>query len=283
MRSFTGLAFSAGLAAAQFVPPPPPVLLTTTKSGVLPVLPTPFNGVETLEGAIIAKGPANASYVGLGGPAQVQSGLPAATYVATLPSTAFNELTGTTVSGSISISSKQGDTGVTVSVNFANFPSVSQYGPFVYHIHDMPVPADGNCTETLGHFDVTNVGEYYPCIVGSPQNCQVGDLAGKHGAIMGTTFTASYVEDYLSTDPSSSYFVGTKSITIHTSNTTRLTCANFMLMSSGGNGSSTGNSTMTPTGTATSSTAPAVYTGAAARIVASSAVLGLAGFFAFLL
>ena len=41
-------------------PPPSPVLLTTTKSGVLPVLPeTPFPGVETLEGAIIAKGPPN--------------------------------------------------------------------------------------------------------------------------------------------------------------------------------------------------------------------------------
>ena len=41
-------------------PPPSPVLLTTTTSGVLPVLPvTPFPGVETLEGAIIVKGPPN--------------------------------------------------------------------------------------------------------------------------------------------------------------------------------------------------------------------------------
>jgi hypothetical protein len=41
-------------------PPPSPVLLTTTKSGVLPVFPeTPFPGVETLEGAIIGKGPPN--------------------------------------------------------------------------------------------------------------------------------------------------------------------------------------------------------------------------------
>jgi hypothetical protein len=41
-------------------PPPDPVVLSTTKSGVLPVLPTPFSGVETLEGAIIVKGPPNA-------------------------------------------------------------------------------------------------------------------------------------------------------------------------------------------------------------------------------
>lgn len=38
-------------------PPPAPEILSTTKSGVLPVLPTPFSGVETLEGAIVVKGP----------------------------------------------------------------------------------------------------------------------------------------------------------------------------------------------------------------------------------
>ncbi|KAF2150080.1 hypothetical protein K461DRAFT_281325, partial [Myriangium duriaei CBS 260.36] len=272
MRSVASLALGAALAAAQGVPPPPPVLLTTTKSAVLPVLPTPFSGVETLEGAIIAKGPPNASYVGLGGSAQVQSNLPSATYAATLPAQAFNGLTGTNPSGTISISSNQGDTGVT----------------FVYHIHDSPVPSDGNCTSTLAHFDVTNVGEYYPCIVSSPQNCQTGDVAGKHGAIMASTFTTSYKELYLSTDPSSQYFVGTKSIVIHTSNTTRLTCANFQLTGGSGSGNGTGtsgaNSTSTSSGSGsgTSSTAPAQYTGAASKVVAGGAVAGLAGIFAML-
>lgn len=50
-------AFVQGQGAGLGCPPPDPVLLSTTKSGVLPVLPTPFSGVETLEGAIIVKGP----------------------------------------------------------------------------------------------------------------------------------------------------------------------------------------------------------------------------------
>ena len=63
-----------------------------------------------------------------------------------------------------------------------------------------------------------------------------------------TNKTNSYPELYLSTDPSSPYYFGDKSITIHTSNTTRLTCANFMMMTNGsssssGAGSSTGSST----------------------------------------
>lgn len=280
MRSFAILALGA-VASAQYQPPPSPVLLSTTKSGVLPVLPpSPFAGVETLEGAIMMKGPPNASYTGVYGLASTQTGLPAATYTATLPSTAFDELTGTVISGTITVSSKQGDTGVTINVDFSNFPSESEYGPFVYHIHNMPVPADGNCTETMGHFDVTNYGEYYPCNMSTPDNCQVGDLAGKHGKIMSSPFMANYVDDFLSTDPSSMYFMGTKSVVIHTMNTTRLTCANFMVAMP--NGTMSGNATGTGSGMPTS-TSPAMYTGAASKVVAGGAVAGLAGLFALLM
>lgn len=38
----------------------------------------------------------------------------------------------------------------------------------------MPVPADGNCTATMGHLDPTNRGEYYPCDNTQPQSCQAG-------------------------------------------------------------------------------------------------------------
>lgn len=135
----------AAVVSAQNNYPPPFVLLTSTKSGVLPVLPTPFSGVETNEGAIVNKAPINPTYTPVFGPAAVQTNLPAATYVATLPSVAYDSLTGTTIAGTITGSTKQGDTGVTFSVNFTNFPSVSAYGPFVYHIHNLPVPAGGNC------------------------------------------------------------------------------------------------------------------------------------------
>lgn len=56
-------AFVQGQGAGLGCPPPDPVLLSTTKSGVLPVLPTPFSGVETLEGAIIVKGPPDPALV----------------------------------------------------------------------------------------------------------------------------------------------------------------------------------------------------------------------------
>ena len=39
-------------------------LLTATESGVLPVLPTPFSGVETIEGAIVYDGPAIDGFTG---------------------------------------------------------------------------------------------------------------------------------------------------------------------------------------------------------------------------
>jgi len=51
------------------------------------------------------------------------------------------------------------------------------------------------------------------------------------------------MELYLSTDPSSPYFFGDKSIVIHSMNTTRLTCANFTMVSGSGMNSTTGMNT----------------------------------------
>jgi hypothetical protein len=53
----------------------------------------------------------------------------------------------------------------------------------VYHIHAYAVPADGNCSGTLGHLDPFVRGESPPCDPTQPQTCQVGDLSGKHGNI----------------------------------------------------------------------------------------------------
>ena len=58
----------------------------------------------------------------------------------------------------------------------------------VYHIHQLPVPSDGNCTGTMAHLDPTQRGELHACEAAAPQTCQAGDLAGKHGNITATTW-----------------------------------------------------------------------------------------------
>lgn len=66
----------------------------------------------------------------------------------------------------------------------------------VYHIHQQQVPPDGNCDETGAHLDPFERGEMPPCNPDLPQTCQVGDLAGKHGAITSTPFRTTYSDDY---------------------------------------------------------------------------------------
>ena len=171
--------------------------------------------------------------------------------------------------------------------------------PAVYHIHERPVPADGNCTGTGPHLDPTLRGEQPPCFAAQPQTCQAGDLAGKYGNITVDPFqtryvrrkpgppslyidsnkvfvltcSTSYLDLYTSTAPGSSSFFGNRSVVVHTSNTTRLTCANFTLVS--------GNTT-TPNTTSPSQPTVVPYTGGAAtRLVSGGAIL--AGLMAFLL
>ena len=60
----------------------------------------------------------------------------------------------------------------------------------VYHIHDQPVPADGNCTATAAHLDPYLRGEIPPCDNTHPETCQVGDLTGKHGNVTTSPFVA---------------------------------------------------------------------------------------------
>jgi hypothetical protein len=121
------------------------------------------------------------------------------------------------------------------------------YSILVYHIHALPI-TDGNCTTSMGHLDPTNRGELHACEVAAPQTCQAGDLAGKHGNVTSVSFSASFIDLYLSTDPNSPYFFGNKSIVIHSMNTTRLTCANFAMIS---NSTTASGSSSTPTPSST--------------------------------
>lgn len=68
-----------------------------------------------------------------------------------------------------------------VSVDLSGF--AGETGPFGYHIHDQPVPADGNCTGTKAHLDPFIRGQVPDCDNQHPATCEVGDLSGKHGKI----------------------------------------------------------------------------------------------------
>lgn len=101
----------------------------------------------------------------------------------------------------------------------------------VYHIHVMPVTDDGNCTTTLGHLDPFIRGETPACTMDRPDTCQVGDLAGKHGKMNGTSFKASYTDPFVSLQEGMGSFFGNRSFVIHFANTTRIACGNFSSLS----------------------------------------------------
>ena len=144
--------------------------------------------VAALSGLVLtnAQAPGPNGITGVLGNAFITTDNPAGvTYTAVLPN---SDTTG--IRGYLSATSNANGTGVLFNVNFYGFPSAA-LGPFLYHIHDQPVPADGNCTGTLAHLDPFIRGEMPPCDATQPETCQVGDLSGKHGKIMTSPFQAS--------------------------------------------------------------------------------------------
>jgi len=137
------------------------------------------------------------------------------TYTAILPDSPKSS-----IRGYVAGTSNANGTGVNFNINIYGLPDPS-LGPFskftftlptlslrfihlltqhpVYHIHDAPVPSDGNCTGTLAHLDPTQRGERPPCDPTTPEECQVGDLAGKHGNITTSPFQTASVHLPLST------------------------------------------------------------------------------------
>lgn len=163
---------------------------------------------------------------------------PGAVYTATLPSAAFDTAAfpdGGNVKGSVYAVSSPDGTGVMFQVKFSGLPS--EGGPFTYHIHEKPVPANGNCTATGGHLDPFLAGDTISCNSSAPATCQVGDLSGKYGKVTSDPFSATYTDDYASLAGGSGAFFGNRSIVLHTSNKTRITCANFTAVSTGSSGS----------------------------------------------
>ncbi|KAJ9326575.1 hypothetical protein DTO027B5_189 [Paecilomyces variotii] len=117
--------------------------------------------------------------------------------------------------------------GVEIRANFWGFPDE---GPYQYHIHEAPIPANGDCAAAGPHLDPYKRGETPPCDIDAPESCQVGDLSGKHGPIWiapGEAFVVKYTDFFLSTSPANPAYFGNRSIVLHTANGTRLNCGNF--------------------------------------------------------
>ncbi|KAL2354065.1 superoxide dismutase [Cryomyces antarcticus] len=161
------------------------------------------------------------SSTGLFGDAAVTRNNPTGeVYIATIPDSTI-----TAVRGQVIATAAEDGTGVAFVVTFSGLPTSG--GPFIYHVHDQPVPTSGNCTGTLAHLDPYVRGETPACDATQPATCQVGDLSGKHGKINDTIFMASYKDLYTSTVPTIGAFLGNRSIVIHYANKTRISCANF--------------------------------------------------------
>jgi hypothetical protein len=59
----------------------------------------------------------------------------------------------------------------------------------------------------------------------------VGDLGGKHGKAIETSFNASYVDSFVSLKEGVGSFFGNRSFVVHFANKTRIGCGNFSSLS----------------------------------------------------
>ncbi|KAH8602834.1 superoxide dismutase [Bisporella sp. PMI_857] len=193
-------------------------------------------------------------------------------YTATFPETPFFKPVGANIKGSVVATANPDGVGVSYDISISNLPSTG--GPFIYHLHVNPVPADGNCTKTLAHLDPFARGEATPCNKSDLSSCQPGDLSGKYGNITTTSFSAHYTDLYSSTLPGIGAFFGNRSIVVHFANKTRITCANFTKSSLPiGNGTNT--TVPYPTGTAVPP--PGEFIGLAAKMGPALPLLAIAG------
>lgn len=113
---------------------------------------------------------------------------------------------------------------VDVHVDVTKLPSDG--GPFYYHIHEFPVPDDGDCEKVGGEFNPYHASPECDAQSGNAY-CKIGDLSGKHGAIKATCFQTDYCDPYLSLDGYSKANIIGKSIVFHYSDKTKIACANI--------------------------------------------------------
>lgn len=124
------------------------------------------------------------------------------------------------IQGTIKFDSATNGT-VIIDVDLQNLPQ--EGGPFPYHIHERPVPADGNCTGTKAHLNPFNGTTKFT----DPANLEVGDLAGRHGNLTLGSQKFQISDEYISLNKDDKAYFGGLSIVIHDHLNNRLTCANI--------------------------------------------------------
>ncbi|CAG8492461.1 13361_t:CDS:2, partial [Ambispora gerdemannii] len=93
----------------------------------------------------------------------------------------------------------------------------NKYMSYAYHIHERPVPPDGNCDGTLGHLSPNGVPDSFQCNPANPAACQEGDLSGKHGkapGVLSGKFSQEYYDEFLKWEESNSTIFG-RSVVFH--------------------------------------------------------------------
>ncbi|KAG5417025.1 SOD4 [Candida metapsilosis] len=148
----------------------------------------------------------------------------------------FKKSSKSDVTGTITFEPAQNGS-VLVKVDVEGLPSSG--GPFPYHIHELPVPSDGNCTGTKLHLNPYGGNENAT----TPQGKEAGDLSGRHGKIQGQSLSTEYVDNYISLNPDSKTYFGDLSIVIHYANTSRITCSNLTKLETEGGSNSTNSTT----------------------------------------
>ncbi|KAK4547323.1 hypothetical protein LTR36_000979 [Oleoguttula mirabilis] len=144
---------------------------------------------------------------------------PGAQYMAALPAKDLPP------NGECVISSAPNGSCAAVTVNLNSLPA----GPLTYFIHTYPIGSNGSCATAGGVLNPYHVPDGVVCNAAYPQDCMVGDLAGKHGFITGSGFSATYNDCYLSLLSSDPAFVGNRSLVIHDADGTTVACANFTI------------------------------------------------------
>lgn len=190
-----------------------------------------------------------------------------------------------TVKGKITFTAAKNGTGVDVDVDLeGKFAGVE--GPYAYHIHAEPVPANGSCAATLAHLDPYQRGQKPDCDASKPETCEIGDLSGKHGKIPSangstTHFHDHYTELYASTKEGIGAFLGNVSVVIHAPNSSRLACSNIELKKgsavAGGNATSSNHTAGgRPSGGAAANANGAGISGVSQLVVGGAAIFAAA-------
>ncbi|KAL5355559.1 Alpha/Beta hydrolase protein [Aspergillus floccosus] len=133
----------------------------------------------------------------------------------------------TTIRGKITTRAPPSGVGIIVHVTLWNLHPKQSWE---YHIHEKPVPDNGDCWATGKHLDPYGRTDTPPCDIKNPVSCEVGDLSGKHApAFVGYsgTFDVRYTDFFLSNTPGTPAYYGNRSVVVHAPDGSRVNCGNF--------------------------------------------------------